>query len=159
MVILPLFSEGGRFVIIGDHQIIVFLVCVRSRMTRLWRTTDDSSNHAERNGAHTRYPGESTPSNSPRHAAISGTVCERRLFSVRGTLDSVLDPLRITSPLTSELRLMSPVTGVNETGRLSSANLCSGDSEVAAGQQSRQQQCQALSVRAHDAPAANISLT
>lgn len=36
--------------IIGDHQIIVFLVCVRSHMTRLRRMTDDSSNSVEQNG-------------------------------------------------------------------------------------------------------------
>lgn len=169
VVALPLFSEGrssvsghstGKALIrvkSSCSSCVLDLTCTHAQThtsTPLWRMTDDSSAHEDRNRARTRVPGESTPSSSPRHAVISGTS-----FQSGGNSGSVLDLLRIASPLTSELCLMSPVKRVNETGRLSSANLSSGDSNMAAGQQSSQKQCQALSVCACDSPAANISLT
>lgn len=61
--------------------------------------------------------------------------------------------------LTSKFSLMSRAGRFDETEHISYANVFSGKGTMPAEQQSSQEQYQALSVRAWDSAAANISLT
>lgn len=61
--------------------------------------------------------------------------------------------------LTSKFSLMSRASRFDETEHISYANVFSGKGTMPAEQQTSQEQYQALSVRAWDSAAANISLT
>lgn len=67
--------------------------------------------------------------------------------------------MRIASVLTSKFSLMSQASRFDETEHISYANVFSGKGTMPAEQQTSQEQYQALSVRAWDSAAANISLT
>lgn len=76
-----------------------------------------------------------------------------------GTFFSSADPMRTTSLLTSKFSLKSQARLFDETEHISYANVSSGKGTMPAEQQSSQEQYQALSVRARDSAAANVSLT
>lgn len=72
---------------------------------------------------------------------------------------SSADPVRTISLLTSKFSLMFQPKRFDEIEHISYANVYSGKGTMPAEQHSSQEQYRALSVRAWDSAAANISLT